>query len=742
MCYLLPFVFTILLSGTIFGQANPWADLAEASLAADRGIRDIIPNAYRTLQLDVLQIKSILAAAPQESEFVSGESAVLLDFPLPDGGFSTFEVWEAPVMAPELSAKYPDIRSYAGRNRQGDYLRFSVSPMGLHALALPVDRTNSFFIDQYSRGNAEDYICYFQKDCPIPADQTMNCLMDDVETEVEAQAAVSDRAGSCGNLRTYRLALACTGEYANFYGATGSNKTPVLAAINACMTTVNGIFEIDAGLRLVMVDNNDNIIYTDSITDPYTNYDPNDAILENQTNCDKVIGLANYDIGHLFRTGNNGIGAGKACSTVKAKGTSGWHNPNIFFWNGFVAHEFGHQFSASHTHYNNCSGVAGVEPGNGSTIMSYGTANCPPNIQGYVIDKYFHAHSIGMISTFINGTGGACAVLVPNGNSAPTCNALVNKTIPKSTPFVLTVTGVTDSNGDALSYCWEQMDGKTTLSPIQPMPPLPTNKSGPMFRSYIPVSSPTRYFPKFSDVLSNTNDPWEVLSAPASQNRTLNFRVTIRDNHANGGCTTEKNVVITVTKNAGPFVVTQPNIAVNWLGNSSQTITWNVAGTTANGVNCANVAILISTDGGATFSMLLASTPNDGTQAVTIPNVSTTQARIMVQSVENVFYDISNVDFTITAAQPLPFGAVSSHLEESLVVFPNPSTGLIQVHAPSKWHDKPLMLRIRDMEGRMVLEDPAFISGNTVEVNALLKGIYQLEVILNEEKMVQTFIRQ
>ncbi len=230
MRYLLPFFFAVLLSGTTFGQANPWADIAEASLAANPGIRDIVPDTYRTLHLDVLAIKSQLATAPQEARFVAGEPGAQLAFPLPNGGFSTFEVWEAPVMAPELTAKYPDIRSYAGRNRQGDYLRFSISPMGLHALCLPVERANTFSIDQYSRGNVEDYICYFKKDCPIPAGQMMDCLMDDVETEVEAQSAVSDRAGSCGNLRTYRLALACTGEYAIYKGA---NALPNRAAFDA-----------------------------------------------------------------------------------------------------------------------------------------------------------------------------------------------------------------------------------------------------------------------------------------------------------------------------------------------------------------------------------------------------------------------------------------------------------------------------------------------------------------------------
>ncbi len=98
---------------------------------------------------------------------------------------------------------------------------------------------------------------------------------------------------------------------------------------------------------------------------------------------------------------------------------------------------------------------------------------------------------------------------------------------------------------------------------------------------------------------------------------------------------------------AGPFTVTQPNTAVTWAGGSTQTVTWNVAGTTAAPVSCANVAIALSTDGGATFDELVASTPNDGTEPVAIPGTPTSQARIRVSCVGNIFFDISNADFTI-----------------------------------------------------------------------------------------------
>ena len=738
MRYFLSFTFALLLNGLVYGQANPWSDINETGISAAPQARMIIPSRYRTQHLDLLQLKSHLATAPQEAEFVAGEPGMLLDFPLPDGGYSAFEVWEAPVMDPALSAKYPTIRSYAGRNRQGDYIRFDVSPTGLHAMILPIQRSKVVFIDPYARGNEVDYICYFKNDLVRPEDKFMDCLVTDDLSALTVETDIMDRAGSCGNLRTYRLALACTGEYAFFHGAIGTNKAPALAAMNTTMTRVNGVFEIDAGLRMIIVANNENVIYTDAGTDPYTNNNGSSMLGQNQTACNTQIGSANYDIGHVFSTGGGGVAyLSCVCGSSKAGGVTGSSSPvGDAFDIDYVIHEMGHQFGAEHTQYNNCnrSNASAMEPGSASTIMGY-AGICSPNVQNNS-DDYFHARSIGQIATFINGTGNGCANLVPNGNSAPSCAALVNRTIPKSTPFVLTASG-SDPNGDALTYCWEQMDAYK--SPSQPMPPTTTNKTGPVFRSVDPGPSPSRYFPIFGDVLNNTSGTWEKLP---SISRSLNFRVTVRDNHANGGCTTEKDMVVTVAAAAGPFVVTLPNTAVNWLGNSSQTITWNVAGTTGNGVNCANVAILLSTDGGASFTTLVSSTPNDGTQGVTIPNVGTTQARILIQAVGNVFYDVSNVNFTITAVQPLQFGGSSRSSGPSLHVFPNPTSGLIQVHTPANWQVTPLMLRIRDVEGRIVLEDQAFISGQTVEVTRLIQGIYQVEVILNGEKQQCVFVRQ
>jgi hypothetical protein len=277
--------------------------------------------------------------------------------------------------------------------------------------------------------------------------------------------------------------------------------------------------------------------------------------------------------------------------------------------------------------------------------MSYAGICSPHNVQNNS-DAYFHAASIEEISDYmVTGFGSTCDQIINTGNGAPAVNAGSDYTIPRSTPFALTAAG-NDPNGDAITYCWEQMDNATAVYPLAN-----NNPQGPNFRSFSPTASPTRFFPRLADIISNANPNWEKLP---SVNRTLNFRVTVRDNAAAYGCTGEDDMVVTVVASAGPFAVTAPNTAVSFSGGSNQTVTWNVANTTASPVSCANVKISLSTDGGNNFpTVLLASTPNDGSQSVTLPNINSTTCRIKVECADNIFFDMSNANFTITAVAPV-----------------------------------------------------------------------------------------
>lgn len=627
-----------------------WQNIKDSDVSAESADRLIIPQVYRALRLDFSQIKTLLLTAPTEADLRAGEAPLDIALPLPSGGFERFQVWQAPVMHPDMAAQYPTIRTYMGRglDRPQVLVRLDHTPAGFHAMMLGTSG-GQVFIDPYARGNSADYVCYFKKDFSQKSGDLFACGVESPKGDTAVPTANQNRAGDCGKLRKYRLALACTGEYALFHGAVPGNRAPALAAMVVSMNRVNGVFERDAAIRMVMVSNDSLLIYTNPATDPYTNNNGGTMLDENQTTCDNVIGTANYDVGHVFSTGGGGVAYLQApCNaSIKAGGVTGSGNPvGDPFDIDYVAHEMGHQFGGNHTQYNPCNRNNGtaVEPGSASTIMGY-AGICAPNVQSNS-DAYFHSTSLLEIGAFVTGTGNTCATIETNTNTAPTLPTVSSRTIPKSTPFFLTATA-SDAQNDPLTFCWEQRDNNGTTT-NNPQPPESTNTQGPMFRSYNPVSSGTRYFPKFADVLSGFNDDWEELP---SVGRDLRMRVMVRDNNTDGGCTTNQNMTVTVNGTAGPFVVTKPNTVLSFAPGATDTVKWNVAGTTAAPISCANVDILISTDGGATFSNLVSNTPNDGSQIVTYPNILSDECRIMVRSVGNVFYDVSDENFLLSNLQ-------------------------------------------------------------------------------------------
>jgi subtilisin-like proprotein convertase family protein len=202
-------------------------------------------------------------------------------------------------------------------------------------------------------------------------------------------------------------------------------------------------------------------------------------------------------------------------------------------------------------------------------------------------------------------------------------------------------------NNDPLTYLWEQYDTGPSGAPNSP------SGTAPLFRDWVPVIENYRVFPRMEDLVRNQQTLGEILPSYA---RSMNFRLTVRDNVPGGAGLTNNNTLVTLTvaNTTTPFRVTQPNTALNWFANATQTVTWDVSSTDIAPINCTQVNILLSIDSGYTYPYtLLANTPNDGTASVTLPNVISNKARIKVESVGNIFFDISNVNFTISSASPI-----------------------------------------------------------------------------------------
>ncbi|MFN4198659.1 MAG: reprolysin-like metallopeptidase, partial [Flavobacterium sp.] len=608
---------------------------------------------YKVYQLDFEGIKDALSQAPLRGQAVS---EVIVYFPNHKGEMETYRVYEAPVLDAELASQFPEIKSYVGQGvtHRSSVIRFSTTIFGFHAMIMSPQGT--VMIDPYT--NDLNYYAVYPKN-KTQTERLFECLVEEVEKEEPQEVFFSPRnaysiEANTGIFRTYRLALASTEEYSQYHinqagvagGTLAQRQGAVLAAMNVTMTRVNGIYERDMSLTMVIVPNNVNVIFLlPENPDSLNNNNGGVLIGQIQAVINANIGFNNYDIGHVFSTGGGGIASlNSPCTNSKAQGVTGLPAPvGDPFDVDYVAHEMGHQYGATHTQNNNCQRTlaTAVEPGSASTIMGY-AGICAPNVQ-FNSDAYFHTVSMAQMDNFVAGTGN-CSDNVPNNNTPPVINSINNYVIPRSTPFVLPG-NATDADNDSLTYCWEQ-----TNNQVSPQPPQSTSTVGPSFRSLFPSVSPNRFLPNMNTVLTGqTANQWEVVP---SVGRTMNFALTVRDNRTPlGGQTARANMQVTTVDAAGPFLVTSPNTPVSWIAGTNQTVTWNVAGTTANGVDTPFVDIYLSTNGGISFPILLASqVPNDGEEIVTIPNITGSQNRIMVMGHGNIFFDVSNTNFSITAA--------------------------------------------------------------------------------------------
>ncbi|RZJ36474.1 MAG: T9SS type A sorting domain-containing protein [Flavobacterium sp.] len=649
----LPFIILCLAAFTMQAQTNQsWSRLqGQSPKPAKTTQRMAFPKEFILFQFTPETFRQTLAAAPER--FGSKKAGVVISLPAVDGTMENYEVFEASNFDPALQAQFPEIRSYVGRGitDKRALLRMSVDPHGIQTMVFRTDKRNEFMEPYSEDGSVYAVFNSSREKGSLP----FTCSTEDVAiaNNLAADSGATHRTTSA-DLLTFRLALSCNGEYATYFGGTVAGA---LAAMNATLTRVNGVFEMDFAIHMNLIANNTTVIYTNSLTDPYTSMGQWNGQLQNTLTAN--IGEANYDIGHMFgATGGGGNAGCIGCVCVDGQKGRGITSPADGIPMGdnfdidYVAHEMGHQFGGNHTFSNSVEGTGvNVEPGSGSTIMGYAGITAQ-DIQAHS-DDYFVYANIKQVQD--NMVGKTCPTHTPLDNIAPVMNAGTDYTIPKSTPFRLEGSG-SDGNGDALTYCWEQNDTATTQTGTNSQASA-TKTGGPNWRSYDPVSVPVRWCPPLARVKDNfltsifmdgaTQIRTEAVSSVA---RTLNFTLTGRDHVLGVGLTGTDAMVVTVNATAGPFLVSSPNTNVSWEAGSNQTVTWDVAGTTANNVNAAFVDIFLSTDGGLTYPVMLASqVPNDGSETVSIPNMTGTTNRIMVKGYNHIFYDISNTDFSIAA---------------------------------------------------------------------------------------------
>jgi len=646
MGYLFSTFFLVIFSTVLPGQT--WTNTDVFNIPGDRRLS---PEQAQGLTTDPTELRALLFAAPHESDaaYPTGRGRLLI--PTPNGKTSAFTIAGYDVSA---GSSFPGIRTWYGVNdhnpAQTVYLDWT--ERGFHA-AVRGGNTEAYFVDPVVDGDLHHYQAYYRSDLGKPAgDFDCGTGLDELK---ENTPRLNKSLDKC-ELRQYRLAITATPEYSAYHGADAEEDAALVhSAIVTVINRLNQIFTHEISLRLQLVANNEKLYLYGSETNPFTANVVRVLSNENRDFQTNRIDIGSYDLGHVLTQGSNSGRAVRRSSCrdrTKSSGATSHTAPlGDPFAVDYLAHEISHQLGANHTQNNNCnySALSGMEPGSGSTIMSY-AGICIPNVLSSS-DDYFHGRSKEEIAAFLADpfTGGRCQTVLDNELSMPDIKELADRNIPKGTPFRLTGSAEEPEN---LLYAWEQIDRERSI-----MPPVDTSRLGPLFRSYPPTLDSGRYFPRFSSVMAGTDPEWEELPGVG---RDLNFRMSVTHFNAAYGCTDKRDMTVVVSEEYGPFVVTDPTTGSQWSQGQTAQIVWNVAGTDIDSFATPTVEILLSLDNGRTFSTILSETPNDGAAQFTVPNQVSDSARVMVRSNGNVFYNISQPGLTIVDAAGAPNIEISS----------------------------------------------------------------------------------
>ena len=568
-------------------------------------------------------------------------------------------------MPKKLATRYPEIRAFEGvaLHDAATTIRLELSSKGLTAQVLGAG--NRWLIDPVE-GLSPEFSRSYKYSKSFHTKDEAFCELDSASVFGEGGApnnqfkGTTRQARSTGeSVKTYRLAVATTGEYGVYHGGTTASA---LEAVVATINRVDGIFASELAIRFQLVDDNDAVVFADPATDPFTgNDDAGTLIDESQVQIDLLIGTENYDVGHTLSTGAGGLaGLGVVCREGgKAEGVTGSSRPEgDFFDVDYVAHELGHQFAADHT-WNGSNGGCGpqqrgpdsaYEPGSGSSIMSYAGLCGADNIAS-AVDALFHHQSFDQIIGYTTeGIGSVCGSEAVSGNTAPQVDAGSDYVVPKQTPLVLTGSA-TDQEQGSLLYSWEQRD----LGPQAALTD-PDDGRFALFRMLDSSSSPERYLPALTTVVSGTLDLSERIPQVA---REMTMRLTVKDG---AGGVQSDDIIVSIDGDSGPFEVVSPN-GGEQVGRS-KTVEWDTGFTEQAPVSASMVEIYLSTNDGVSFDQLIDTVDNTGSANINFPaGIQSQDARLMIKGAGNIFYDVSDAAFQLDSDRAVPPTPVLDRVE-------------------------------------------------------------------------------
>ena len=682
----------LLLSAFLFASGHTYAYSAWQKVQSRQipGSSAPVSAAYPVYSADEAQLKAQLALQAKGA-------ATVTELPMADGRMVSFIVSRNTLLPQQLMQHYPGLATYtavaADDPKITAVLDFTV--YGFHAMIF--DGANISFIDPANDLHDGYYTVHYKKDEVRGEERRLSCAVHGdiadmhntaiARNAVKKTTAVYNRVTNGDTLRSYRLAISCDHQYAQAVTALPNpSRAEVLSKMVTTMNRVNGVFERELSVTMVFIPNEDTLLFLDASTDPFGthNDDPVAMLGINQVICDSFIGSGGYDIGHIFSTGGGGLSQlGVVCTNgMKAQSVTGSATPvGDGFDIDYVVHEMGHEFGSNHTFNDNangsCAGNAvadyAYEPGSGSTIMCYAGICGPDNVQAHS-DAYFCGSSLEQMQFYINTGGDGCAVKTPANNEVAVLPAFsAQYTIPFQTPFELTAPAAVVPAQDTLTtYCWEQWDlgdfGATLSN---------THIRGPIFRSFSPVTSTTRVFPEMRMVLAGTLSNAGVNNASGEKApdvaRQLSFRLTVRNIYNGHGCfllPADTVGLFVINSGTGFKVTSQATDGIVYSGNTSQQLTWDVAGTNNAPVKAATVDVYMSADSGRTWTFHVGTVPNTGSANIVIPNPDTSipAARFKVKGTNNVFFNVNSKYFR-----------VNRNLESAIKLFPIPAHDVLHI---------------------------------------------------------------
>ena len=638
------------------------------------------PNKVLNLEAKLDDLKNLLETAPPLSERKHGQTGVKIYLPIKDGSYAQFEAFENSIFHSSTKKQFPSKTYKAfGSNNSSLMAHISIGSRGFYAMIRGDGKT--FYIDpdtsNYKKtGTASStHYGFVKKGTEVFSCDTINTnAIHTSSSLLKNKLGLNTSERSSGSvLREYKLAVVASPSYSNNFT---SSESPVVEdvqeAILAAVDRVNMVLNQDLAINLSLVDAPD-LIFTDSNDFPLPS-SASQAIWQVTELINESIGSSGYDIGHLFTQNGGGIAfLGGVCdSDFKGAGVSGVNNSeqfdHEFFYIDILAHELGHQFGANHTFNarsaNSCSSSTrnastAVEPGSGTTIMSYAGICAPQNIQSNS-DDYFHHTSIHEILDYVETQtcdSSEGSIAEPHDNP-PTIDSISSSTsIPARTPFYLDASA-SDVDGENIFFTWEQTDAGNATSSEASM--FIDSGNNPLFRSAMGgANQGLRYFPLFLSEHSKSLFRGEAL--PASD-RTLHFSVNARS--APYG-RSSSNLEINIINHDIGFLLMHPEANSTYSSNEHIELLWETAGSENSPISCNTISIYYS-DSNSTnpseYDAVETEITNDGKHTLTELLDPSNNGRLLLSCDNNNFYSTGTGSFSIVS-DDLSFFSVDSDIE-------------------------------------------------------------------------------